>query len=40
MPDTIKPEQWPVQSKPTHRECKEDKTRDMCVADMKQTVSG
>ena len=36
MPDTIKPEQWPVQSQPTHRKCKGDKTGDKWAADMKQ----
>ena len=36
MPDTIKPEQWPVQSQSTHRKCKGDKTSDKWAADMKQ----
>ena len=36
MPDTIKPEQCPVQSQPTHRKDKGDKTSDTCAADMKQ----
>ena len=29
MLDTIKPEQWPIQSQPTHRKCKGDETGDM-----------
>ena len=36
MPDIIKPEQWPVESQPTHRKCKGDKIGDTCAADMKQ----
>ena len=36
VPDTIKPEQWPVQSQPTHCKCKGDKTGDTCAADFKQ----
>ena len=36
MPDTIKPEQWPVQSQSTHHKCKGDKTGDTCAANMKQ----
>ena len=40
MPDIIKPEQWPVQSQPTHRKCKGDKIGDTCAADMKKSVFG
>ena len=36
MPDTVKPEQWPVQSQPTHRKYKRDETGDLYTADMKQ----
>ena len=36
VPDTIKPEQWPVQSHPTYHKCKGDETGDACAADMKQ----
>ena len=36
VPDTIKPKQCPVQSQPTHRKDKGDKTSDTCAADMKQ----
>ena len=36
MSDTRKPEQWLVQSQPTHRKCKGDKIDDTCAADMKQ----
>ena len=36
MPDTVKLEQWPVQSQPTHRKCKGDETGDTSAADMKQ----
>ena len=36
MPNTIKLEQWPVQSQPAHRKCKGDKTGDTCAADIKQ----
>ena len=36
MPDTIKPEQWPVQSQSTNRKCKGDTTSDTCAAEMKQ----
>ena len=31
MPETLKPEQWPVQSQPTHRKCKGDENQwHMC----------
>ena len=36
MPETMKPEQLPRQSQPTHRTCKEDGTGDTCDTDMKQ----
>ena len=36
MSDTIKLEQWPVQSQLTHHKFKGDKTGDTCAADMKQ----
>ena len=36
MPDTIKPEQRPIQSQPTHHKYKGDKTDYTCAADMKQ----
>ena len=36
MPDTIKPEQQPVQSQPTHRKYKGDKSGNTCAAHMKQ----
>ena len=36
VPDTKKSEQSPVQSQPTHRKCKGNKTGDTCAANMKQ----
>ena len=36
MPDTINPEQCPVQSQPTHRKCKGDEAGYTCAVDMKQ----
>ena len=36
MPETIKLEQWPVQSQPTHRKCKGDETGDAYAATIKQ----
>ena len=36
MPDTIKLEQKPIQSQPTHHKYKGDKTDDTCAAYMKQ----
>ena len=36
MPDTIKLEQWPVQSQQTHRKCKGEETGSSCAADMKE----
>ena len=35
MSDTIKPEQRPVQSQPTHRKCKGEETGDTRAADIK-----
>ena len=36
----MKPEQWPVQSYPTHRKCEGDETDYTCVADINKSVSG
>ena len=36
MPDTIKPEQWQVQSQSTHHECKREEAGDTFADDMKQ----
>ena len=36
MQDTIKPEQWSVQSQPMHRKFKGDETGGTCAADIKQ----
>ena len=40
MPNTTTPEQWPVQSQPTHRKCKGDGTRDHELLTWKKSVSG
>ena len=36
MPETMKLEQWPAQSQPTHHKCKEDGSGDTCATEMKQ----